>query len=571
MKIKLLFQILVATCFFSTVNAQQFTWAKSLTADLSTENPSFLDSGNAIAVDGDGNVYIAGIFTGTSDFDPGTGTAVMTSAGDLDIYITKLNASGNFVWSKQIGGPAADRAESMVIDNDGNIFLAGFFSGSTDFNPGAGVATLSSAGDSDVFYAKLDADGNYIWAKRIGGTGEEWATDIELDQDGNIYVAGHFSASCDFDSGAAVFNLTAMGQEDFFICKMTNTGNFVWVRSGGSAGVEGIGSLSIDNEGTIYACGSFQQTVDFDPGIGSFNMTSSGDQDIFILKFSGAGDFIWAKQIGGTGIDLATELIRDTNGNIYTTGAFSNTADFDPSESTYNLTAPGGMGIFISKLNSDGNFVWAKAMTGTLSSAAFGITLDNSGNIYSTGWFFGTCDFDPGAEEYELTVQDVTSDIFVSKLTSDGNFVWAQQIGGGFSATENGRDILHDGLGNLFVTGNFVGTADFDAGSETQNLTTIAGKESFIYKMQDGSLRTTDYDVEVVALYPNPAANFTNIRNAPINTEITIMDLSGKIVGGAMVTAAVSLIDTDGLENGVYIVQLTYNGQKSYKKLIINK
>src|ERR1035437_9575750 len=136
---------------------------------------------------------------------------------------------------------------------------------------------------------------------------------------------------------------------------------------------------------------------------------------------SNAQNFLWAKSMGGTGNDIGYSIALDASGNVYTTGYFYGTVDFDPGAGTFNLTSAGNYALFISKLDASGNFVWAKQIGGT-SSGALGqfISLDASGNIYTTGCFFGTVDFDPGAGTSNLTSSS-TNDIFVSKLDASGN------------------------------------------------------------------------------------------------------------------------------------------------------
>ncbi|MCF6285500.1 MAG: hypothetical protein L3K26_09955, partial [Candidatus Hydrogenedentes bacterium] len=126
------------------------------------------DEGLAVAVDGAGNVYTTGYFQGTVDFDPGAGVSNLTSAGTKDIFVQKLDSAGNFVWAKGFGGTDNDRGFGIVVDASGNVFSTGEFSGTVDFDPGLGVTELSSAGGLDVFVQKLDAAGDFVWAKGMG-------------------------------------------------------------------------------------------------------------------------------------------------------------------------------------------------------------------------------------------------------------------------------------------------------------------------------------------------------------------------------------------------------------------
>jgi Beta-propeller repeat len=141
-----------------------------------------------------------------------------------------------------------------------------------------------------------------------------------------------------------------------------------------------------------------------------------------------AQNFSWAKSIGGTGGDTGNSIAVDALGNVYTTGIFINTVDFDPGAGVFNLTSVGGSNIFVSKLDASGNFVWAKS-TGSGNGISNSIAVDASGSVYTTGSFNGTVDFDPGVGVFNLTSAGSDADIFVSKLDASGNFVWAKSVG----------------------------------------------------------------------------------------------------------------------------------------------
>ncbi len=210
---KVLFVCMLALFGLSNnANAQALQWAKS----MGGADP---DYGLSIALDGSGNVYTTGFFEGTADFDPGAGVFNLTSAGYRDIYISKLDASGNFVWAKAMGGAFDDLGSSIAIDGSGNVYTTGYFSGTVDFDPGAGVFNLTSAGFEDIFISKLDASGNFVWANAMGGADPDYGSSIALDGSGNVYTTGFFEGTADFDPGAGVANLTSAGSSDIFVAK----------------------------------------------------------------------------------------------------------------------------------------------------------------------------------------------------------------------------------------------------------------------------------------------------------------------------------------------------------------
>src|SRR6185295_16852286 len=165
--------------------------------------------------------------------------------------------------------------------------------------------------------------------------------------------------------------------------------DFQWAYKDGGNGTDIGQGITVDASGNIYVTGNFQGTVDFDPGVAVSNLTATGGDDIFISKSDAAGNFIWAKKIGGFGLDHSFEIVVDGSGNVYTVGDFEGTVDFDPGTGIFNLVSAGGQDAFISKLNSSGEFVWAKRMGASDDDEILSLAISESGNIYSAGYFFG--------------------------------------------------------------------------------------------------------------------------------------------------------------------------------------
>lgn len=392
-------------------------------------------------------------------------------------------------WAKRLGGQGSDEISSLSQDGQGNIYVSGIFSGTADFDPGPATFNLTSAGLWDVFVAKLDPAGNFIWAVSMGGAGLDTLSSTIIDPQGNIYISGAFEFTVDFDPGSGAFNLTSNGHQDVFVVKLDPLGNFIWANGLGGGVWWDVGkALALDAGGDVYLIGDFGGTVDFDPGPGVFNMSGVGsfNDDIFILKLSAAGLFIWAKQVGGTWNDLATDISIDANGNIYYVGTFGGTVDFDPGPGTFNLsTSASNIEMFVSKLDPSGNFLWAGVFSSTAFSGVNAIAIDSQDDIFLTGYFHGTADFDPGPGSFLLTSAGSGGSIFVCKLTPAGNLIWANQMGGGFDAI--GNDLEIDGKGNVYTTGYFGGTVDFDPGPSTSFLTSYNSYRSGVIQKMDNA------------------------------------------------------------------------------------
>ena len=174
-------------------------------------------------MDHQGNVYTTGYFEGSVDFDPGIGTNLLTSAGLIDIFVLKLDTSGNFQWAKSMGGNSNDAGCSIALDGSGNVYTTGYFLATADFDPGPGTTNITSAGLTDIFISKLDAAGNFIWVKGIGGTYTDRAQSIAVDNLDNIYTTGFFCETADFDPGEGTSTLTSAGLDDIFVLKLGQT------------------------------------------------------------------------------------------------------------------------------------------------------------------------------------------------------------------------------------------------------------------------------------------------------------------------------------------------------------
>jgi hypothetical protein len=543
------------------IQSPDWFWAKSIGGTG--------DETGISTVDASGNVFTTGSFTGTIDFDPGTGTFNLTSAGGSDIFVTKTDAAGNFVWAKRIGGTGDDAGASLTIDVQGYIYVTGHFTGTVDFDPGTGTFNLTSAGYDDAFISKLDKLGNFVYAKKMGGIGNDAIAEgysIALDNLGNVFTTGAFAGTVDFDPGTGLFNITAVGIAAIYVSKLDREGNFIWTKAMG--GSYSLGNyIAIDGSGNVYSACHSEGTVDFDPGLGIFNLTPpAGNKSGVISKLDASGNFVWAKQMDKTEI---FSLVIDASDNIYSTGSFTGTVDFDPGTGIFNLTSAGDYDIFISKLNSSGDFVFAKGMGGIGYDEGTSIALDNDGNIYTTGVFGGTADFDPGIGSFNLTSKGA-NDIFVSKSDNLGNFVWAKAAGGtGFDWS---RSIALDALGNIYLSGGF-SPPSILFGSIALTNAENSGYNHDIFSARLGNIITSIASLKKdddISVYPNPTdGKFTIVSKSNISS-IEIYNLSGARIYSDFnfKKHTLSEIDLTGYAKGIYLL-IMYDGAKIQSRKVI--
>lgn len=390
-----------------------FVWARQFFCSTTNAFVRPVD----ICSDASGNLFFTGWFKGTVDFDSGNSSYTVASTGNYDMFICKYSAAGNFQWVKKFGGSECV-GNSIAVDGAGNIFTAGFTYGAVDFDPGTGTYTLASAGGVDGFVSKLDASGNFVWAIGISGSDQDFANAVSLDIMGNVLVTGRFRNSVDFDPGSGTYTLSSSSGtvDDIFICKFTNNGSFIWANQiGGANADEGI-FISTDSQGNVYSTGKYSSTVDFDPGIGTYTLASSGIGS-YLLKLSNSGTFVWAKTISaGLAIEPHSTALDAVN-NLYLTGSFSGLTDFDPGPGSYTLTASQTTG-FILKLDSLGSFVWARpanlSFYNWIERYGKSIAVDGGRNIYLSGYFSGTVDMDFTSATYTL-ISSGAEDIFAAK------------------------------------------------------------------------------------------------------------------------------------------------------------
>jgi uncharacterized repeat protein (TIGR01451 family) len=394
-------------------------------------------------------------------------------------------------YSDYIGTPGSASVKATTVDAYGNVYSVGTFNGTIDFDPTANVHQVSSISTfDDAFIQKLDFRGNLIWIKTIAGSGDpQEALSISVDSINNVYIAGRFEGTADFDPGPGIYNLASSGfsfDYDLFVLKLDPQGNFSWARTwGNSIYDETYVSIDVDKAGYVYIGGDFSYSVDFDPGPDTFSVSALGGLDGYILKLSPIGNFVWVKHITTSGGAYLTSLDVGDSSNIYITGAFNSTTDFDPGPGTVNLTPSGGWkyDIFIEKLDSSGNFTWAKKIGAANNHAAndypFDIHVDRFENVYVTGEFRGLVDFDPGPSVYSVLMGAIR-DVFALKLDYNGDFVWVSTTKG--SQHASGKAITTDLSGNCYVTGFFNYTVDFDHGPDTVSLISTSSSDDIFLK-----------------------------------------------------------------------------------------
>lgn len=452
--LRLLLATLFLICFFYS-KAQTYQWAKGMTPNLGGQTVDMI-------VDSYGRSISTGYFSGTGDFDPGTGTFTMSSALLEDVFVLRLDENGAFVWAKRVGGTGTDKPIAMAFDNVGNMYICGQYQSVVDFDPGTGVHNLDagSSGGYRYFVLKLSYAGDFVsvvdFANIING--------MDVDASGNVLLTGSFFGSAQFGSQ------TITGQSSTcYVVKLNSNLSVTWARAMGGPGSQDQGlAIDIDKSGNVYTAGLFNQTADFDPGAGTSTLDAGTGKAFFISKLNSSGNYVWAQpitEVAGLSPEISN-IIADDSGRVFFCGNFSGTVDFDPGTGVANLTGPTSTTGFMACWSAAGTYNWAGRFAGTGTVKPYDLTLDRLGRVYMAGTFYATADFDPGpgVASYNAT----TTNLFVVKLNQFGTFQMAFAIRNNSSNAAN--TIAVDYSQNVFIGGSYLSTTDFDPSTNTAYL-----------------------------------------------------------------------------------------------------
>lgn len=370
-------------------------WARRMGGDTDvTPGGPASDAGMAVAIDGSGNVLVAGQFCETADFGPVT----LTSAGGADGFVTKLSSDGTVLWASRSGTGSGEGGRGVGVDAAGNVY------------------TLVNGSSMEVI--KLSPAGASVWTRSIN-PGTIPYGDLVVDPAGKVSVCGDFRGTVDFDPGTKTKYVNAGPSTSGFALRLTSAGNFDWVAPfvgrtvGSTSGYSGARSLALDGSGNLLVGGYYRGPVDFNPGSGTYTLPNGGG---FVTKLNGSGGLVWAKCLSGDDPCMVNGLAVDAAGSVYVTGSMHGTTDFDPGAGTATRTTAGSSDAYVLKLTSAGNFAWVETFGGSGSDSVWGMAVDAAGTVYLAGGYNGTVDFDPDP----LTAYDLTSnggsDIFFVRL-----------------------------------------------------------------------------------------------------------------------------------------------------------
>ncbi|MFO0589497.1 MAG: hypothetical protein U0441_18310 [Polyangiaceae bacterium] len=397
--------------------------------------------GFGIATDAIGNAYVAGGFTGQLPVG-GSGVPPLVSQGGSDAFLIKLDPAGLPVWYKSYGSASIyEQASSIVTDAQGNLIVAGYFDGSVNFGGGA----LTTAGNLDIFVAKLDPQGNQMWAKRFGDAASQYAVDVAVDGSGNVFLLTRGFGTTDFGGGG----LTSAGTFDVYLAKLNANGAFQWAKRFGGPMDDDAAAVTVDGTGNVIITGSMSEALDF--GGGAVN--TQGGFDVYVAKFNTNGTLQWSKRYGDAANQLAVDIDADAAGNLFVGGGFEGNINFGPGA----MTAVSATDSFLAKLDANGNGMLSKRW-GVVGSeiASYAVKASPTGDVFFGGAITGAMDFGKGA-----LPAGGGADVFLLRLDPTLSPVWTYRYGA--AQNQYPKSLAVHAMGDLFVTGYFEGNMTIGA------------------------------------------------------------------------------------------------------------
>jgi len=577
-KTNLLMAVLLVLSMPFKVNSQDFIRALQVAGNGT-------DVIQGVTTDSEGNIIIDGRFQYTVDFDPSENEAILEAISGNDIFLAKYSPAGEYIWAKQMTGGSAQGIRS---DKNDNIYLTGYTSVRLDLDPSEGESIVNAEGKQSVFLAKYNSQGEYAWGFAVqskNGAGIS-SFDVEVDVLGNyVYIVGTCSDTMDFDPSEETFNLVTQNFQDLFIAKYTLDGEFVWVKHLAFQG-NGYGNtytVTIDNSGNFYIGGIFEGTLDMDPGEGTYLISSNqeGNQDAFLAKYNSSGEIQWAFSFGDESYLDIIHTVRYYDRKIYTVGAFTGTADFDPSGGTFDMTSSSELDEngFLAVYNDDGTFQTAMGMIGTAENSGSRVNdmgKDTDGNIYLLGSFYGTIDVDPSEDVHTIIGTGSEYDMFLSKYSADGNLNWAIHTNGNNQEQGYFLKVVDDS--HVIAYGLSDGDCDFDPSDGTAYLYHKGGHDVYMawYSSEHGYSIDELNDAAPVRIIPNPVKDDCMVQlNLGFNSyvKICVTDLCGEEIIKNDILEFVQgvqeiIIPTHSLKPGTYLIWVETGSKRFVQKMI---
>ncbi len=573
----------------------------------------------ALEVDPEGNVYALGSFMGTVDFDPGEGVFELTSPQSFGVFVQKLSKDGTFLWAHQLEGVEWGRGMGMALDHDGNviitgsyfgfpdfqpenhlnqvgkssgfiekldssgellwsigistsgsafgksvaigttndIYIAGGFSGETNFDPSNKTPVSNSVGGNDAFLLNLSASGEFQWVKTFGSKNEDNPFGMTAGLDGSIFIVGSCGDGFDADPSRARSALRVSGNVDAYVQKLDSNGALVWAKTFGGTAYDVANAIAVDHDGNIVICGTYEGSGKFDKSNPAYSEFNSGETALngFVLKLNEVGDVIWNSSLISDASDQYNTVAIDSVNNIFVAGYICSKANYsnssNPNKSPYHVNTyetisnlSNAKSGFIQRLTPDGDVEWhylnafEKFYADSIGEDVIrDLIIDGNGDLLFSGSFNGEMILVGGYDDYDRVIDDLVSkyyDGFIKKTVSYGNWVYLCPM-------------------------------------PLDDYTVVAADDEYFGKKLSPPLPYISF-----GFYPNPASEFINI-NCSVSLEEVVLDVfdkEGRLVRSDAIDfsdpSTLVKIDISNLENGMYNLRFIYEGEVVVERLVVH-
>jgi len=506
------------------------------------------DYGYSCAMDGSGNVYLAGRTNSNSSIALGGHQNVLM--GESDAFLVKFSSNGVRQWATYYGGNGGEVGYSCATDSSGNVYLAGQTNSTNAIASNGHQNTLGGFGDAML--VKFNSSGVRQWATYYGGGGNDYGRCCFADSNGDVYLTGHGHSTSAIASDG--HQNVHGGSADAFLVKFNGNGVRLWATYYGGMGSEFGLHCSTDSNGNVYIAG-YTESANAIASSGHQNSHGGGIYDAFLVKFNGNGVRQWATYYGGNGADIGSSCSSDGAGNVYLAGhTESNSAiAFDGHQNTYG----GGTDAFIVKFDISGVRQWATYYGGTDLDRGHTCAVDGNDNVYLAGMAVSV---DGIASLGHQNTSGGYADAFLTKFNDSGVRQWATYYGGGGS--DEGHSCTIDGSGVVYLTGMTTGSTTAIASDGHQD-TNGGGADAFLVKFNDmvqTGLSEDNPTALSFTVFPNPGNGlFTLVTSEGGAVRLTVTDISGREVLQESYTATPGTarsIDISKQANGIYTLRI---------------